>query len=481
MLSFRTLLRYGLISAVVGGLAYVGSLFLEKTFASSATLYFPASQARAAGGAELLLGGGGSAPDAGGVPLARGSFVSPLVGSGAQTATGILLSNTCLRAVMTELNLADRWETSESKALNRLRGSLDVKTDTKTGFLKINAAANDDKLAQQIIVKMLAHLDSRADELSLNVSRRNRQNLEKRVQNSEAEVERIKRKLDEELGRAELTDSTEFDKVMAEAATRYDQAAVELGVARKRYEAVKQLNALVLNPNAKYPQTITALNIVVASAQDATAQLSANASNIITELQSRRIELEDAARKYQPTAPEYAEAVKKMNSAEAVARQMIAGQAKESQAGLRPELIQAQVQIRALEITTQSYKSLLDRYEGMLRKAPARRSTGEILKNEFTTALTKLRNNEVELDFARLAEERDPARYEVVDEPMVEPDPVAPRKLMIAAIFAVLAFAVQIGPWLIRGESPAPKKTTSGNDSGPGDRDSAEPLPGSSP
>lgn len=452
MTLIRTILQKVGLSCGVAVCAYGVAMLLPKTYTSSMTLFFPANQAKPMGGIQALTGAAAPESDGTSVSNMGGMFVSPLVGSGPQTATGILTSRTCMLDVTKRLGLADHWRLSELKAADKLDGATSVHTE-KSGFLIIDCNLDSAELSQKAVQAMYDHLNRRSSELTINVSKSNRIQVQQRFDEAVKEVKAKQQKLSDAMAGLPVSDAKEFDKVLLQARTQLDQAKVSQGSYRKQLAVLKAALGKVLNPKAKYPANVAALGSTGSAAASATATQTLN--QLQNEIEQRQIELEDAGRKFAKGSPEYAAIKRKLDAAEAVAAKVISGRRQQADDGTRPDVLAVETQIEALGATIEGYEKVLNDYRGIAGQLPKQTSSLAAIQAEFNAALRKRESLDVELSRAKLAEERDQSRFEVVDPAILQPDPVAPRKGVIAVIFFLLALGVQFAPMVLKDPNSA--------------------------
>ncbi|MBL8087635.1 MAG: hypothetical protein JNM85_06135 [Chthonomonas sp.] len=445
MISIKRITRIGLIALGVGLIGYLGATMLPKTYSSQMTLYFPAAQAKPAGGISALTGANGADPDGGTISSMGGALVSPLVASGPQTATGILTSNTCFLDVVRKLKLADYWGMNELKARKKLEGSVSVRTE-KTGFLVIEANVDKPELCKSIVSALYTHLQKRAEELTINVSKGNRIQVEKRYADSIMEVEAAREKFEKNLAGATVSDTLEFQRAYFLVKGKLGETRVAQASARRQLALVKEKFAKLLNPKAQYPENLTAL------APDGAAAGKDSVNTLVGQIEARRIELADVAKQFAESSPEYAVVKQKVEAAEQLAARVIANRAREASAGVQPEVFRLESQLQALDVSITEYEKIMSSYEGIARQLPSKTSRLASAQAEFNAALKKRETLEIELGKAKLAEDRDASRFEVVDEPLVEDDPIAPRKAVFGALFFLIAVAIQLAPNLFSSE-----------------------------
>jgi hypothetical protein len=435
--------------------------FLPKTYSSSLSLYFPGGSAKpsASSGLSALTGTGGPDPDANTISSMRGSFSSPVVGSGASSATGILQSKTCLLHVVDTLRLDSKWHMSRWKAFSHLQGSVNVHTE-KTGFLRVESTVESPQLCKQILDEMFAHLEKESERLTLNVSRRNRKQIEAQYAASKDKVETVRKKLIAALRMQPMSKPDELEKALVATRLKYEESKVAMQAAKRQLAETKSLIVTLLDPNAKFPQNLSALGAQVRNPQEGSSVAKASLGIIAGQIEERRLELEDIGKQFLASSPEYKEALKRVNSAEQLAARIIAKDASNAKRGLRPDLMVAEAQLKALQVTVNVYGDILRQYQDAARQYPEAASKVEGLRAEFGAAISSRTQYEQEVAYAKIAEERDPSRYEVVDPPMEEPDAIAPRKGMLAAVAFLLSLALFALPKILQAGSRETEKST---------------------
>ena len=431
-----TPVRALLVSVVLGGVGYLGTYLIAPTFASYASLYFPQAQTGAAAGALGLMKPGVDA-DSGVVRSLGGALTSPLVGSGAQTATGILTSQTCLREVISKHGLTKKWDLPIEKALGKLRGRVNASVD-KNGFLIFQLEADSPDEATVQIKTFMGHLDRRAEELSLNVSRRNRQIIESRVSVREQQLEGLQNEMVEVMRGALVTNLPEVQRI-------YLETRQELTIARIREASAQaQLNSIERSLSSIYAQAAFPANLAAVEA------VNASLTKLTEEIQTRRLTLEEVGNNFKRESPEYRTAVSAVKNAETIASRVLDSASTAVQKGLTPELAHAKAELAALRSTSGLYDKSLASFEKELAESPAKYATVERARSEFQAALVALSTLRGELELSRIAEVRDPSRYELVDSPFPDREAVSPRRALMAGAVFLLAFAFQIVPFVMR-------------------------------
>ncbi|MCB8933286.1 MAG: hypothetical protein M9921_11755 [Fimbriimonadaceae bacterium] len=427
--------RAFLFSLAIAALVYAGTFLLPMTYSSYTSLYFPQSQQSAASALSLVKPG--SDGDSGVVSNLGGALTSPLVGSGAQTAMGILTSQTALREVILKFGLTKRWDLPIEKAIRKLRSNVTTSVD-KNSFLILEVEADTPEESVEMVNTLLRHLDRRADELTLNVSRKNREILEAQIARSEKQLAGLQDSMVVAMRDAVVTNLPEVQRVYLDTRQRLTEARVREASARA------ELTALEGSLKRIYAKDGFPSNL--GSVQAANASL----SKLTEEIQARRLSLEEIGASFRKESPEYRAALKSVRNVESVASQVIDAERDAVTQGLTPELARAKAALAALEVTTRDYDASLSRFEKDLADSPARYASVERAQAEFSNALSGLGRLRSELELARVAELRDPSRYELVDAPMPNREPVSPRRALISGAVFLLAFALFTVPWVMR-------------------------------
>lgn len=421
-------------SLALAALVYAGTYLLPMTYSSYTSLYFPQAQQSAASPLSLVKPGADG--DSGIVTNLGGALTSPLVGSGAQTAMGIVTSQTALREVILKFGLTKRWDLPIEKTLRKLRSRVTTSVD-KNGFLILEVEAETPEEAVEMVNTLLRHLDRRAEELTLNVSRKNREILEAQVARTEKRLSGLQDEMVVAMRNAVVTNLPEVQRVYLDTRQRLTEARVQEASARA------QLTALENSLKRIYAQEQFPANL--GTVQAANASL----NKLTDEIQARRLSLEEIGASFRKESPEYRAALTAVRNVETVASQVIEAQRNAVSQGLTPELARAKAELAALSVTTRDYDASLSRFEKDLAESPSRYASVERAQGEFSNALSGLGRLRGELELARVAEMRDPSRYELVDAPMPNREPVSPRRALISGAAFLLAFALFTVPWVL--------------------------------
>ena len=356
----RQILVSAVATAVVAGATYVGVGLMPKTYESSFSLLFPAIAPLGSGGLSSILGGSGGRPaDLAAVPIPGGMAV-PLVGSSPGSAKGILESRTARRAVVQKVGLDKKWRMTENQAAIELQENVKVRVDDN-GFLTARAYAENPALAQQIATALLAHLDSEAVELTLNVSRRNRQALEERLKAGETAVAGAERQLVAARRDHPLADIESLSGLLADGLKQTTQARAAASAARQKLNALEDgfRKALALGGDES-----NALSAV------AGGPLGAGLTELSKNLQTRRVELEEAKRLFTDRSPEFKQATERAKAAEGATERVLADARANLGKGAFAPTIAARAELEALEQSVRSYETSMDEYERLLKRSP---------------------------------------------------------------------------------------------------------------
>lgn len=434
------------VAAVIGLIVYFVLRFVPSTYQSSMTLYFPSASSGKEGGLSALANLTGPQADGFTVPLAKGALSSPLVGSAPQTATGILTSRTCLMSIVKELKLDKEWKTTQLSAVRELNKRVKV-TIEKSGFLNIQASMGSPAMCVKVVNLMHQHLRKRSSVLTVNLSQKNREFVEQRLKVADEQVEDSRKRLMSQLSDNPLTDLTALQQAFLDTQMQYDEAKVKLAGGRKQLASLKSL----LKGMYSGKGTLGA----VASVSGSTAPPSTSATagsvdealgNLAAELQKRRLALADATKQFTQQSDEFKAAKRAMESVEDLTEKILSEESAKVDSGQSPQLYRVEGELAALDAAVEEYGKIIDQYKNEANLAPANSTAAEVLQTEFKTALQNRMTLMLELETARLAEARDPARFEVVDEPIEDPDAIAPRKVMYAGVAFMISLLLFLLP-----------------------------------
>lgn len=425
--------RPAAISVGVGVCAYAVSYLFAPTYLAYFTLYFP----NVASSPSFLTGVRNTGEnDQSVVRNFGGAITSPLVASGSQTATGIVESMTCAREVARKLDLARKWGLSEDQAAKRFRAALSTSTE-KSGFLRVDFVGEPRDLCESALKGVYEHLGRRASELTVNVSRKNREFVEDRYDQAKTEADRAQSALTDLLARSRLAAYESVSGKYMAARQALDESKVQETVSAAVLDLGKRQMAEMIRLSRTSPAgtvTMGSVNSMLAS--------------IAGELQAKRQKLETAIDKFTDASPEVQVAKRDLRLTERIASELLTVQETALRKGYAPEFAKAHIELETLRITSRENEKLLARYGTLIGVSARETSALERAKADFKTATDQMARLRGELEIARIAEERDPSRFELVDPPQTEPDPVGPRRAFMAGIAFLLAMAVQIWPLL---------------------------------
>jgi uncharacterized protein involved in exopolysaccharide biosynthesis len=421
-----------LVALLVGVAAYFACFLLPKGYRGVETLYFPMAQAPT--GAASALGGLISRPstgEAGNVGNLNGALTSPLVGSGPQTAIGIVLSKGSIDDLISAFDLQNRWHETYIKTYLKVQSSLSAGPDRDTGFVKVAYESTDKELAVEAVREALHYLSQRSDQLSVNVSRSNRKFVESRL--DQAKKTRLQREaaLVQASKRIPITSSELVERSYWDFRTRIVESESALAGAKARINDLRNHLSQTFNLG------------VNATANDALSQIS-------RELATRRLALEDARTTFRTNTDEVKKAKTELSNAERVAKAIRDDRANAVKSGAEPSLAVAYAEAASLEATVAKDHDFLNRLELELFKAPGQAAEIHRLRTDLATAEEAVARLEQELAQAKVAEERDPSRFEVIDPAALDPEYTSPKKALYAGIAFAIALALQALPYLRR-------------------------------
>lgn len=440
-MDLRAAARIGIISLALAGMTYLVASFLPKEYASHQSYYFPGGQGGGSSGALQFLQSGGD-KDSGVIPSFKSALSSPLVGSGAQTVTGILTSRTCLDEVVRKLALDREWDMSPSKAVRELEGRIKVRTE-KSGFLRVEVSGESPALCVRILKAMDDHLARRSKELTINVARRNREIVEKRAALAQTEIERLRSRLTTDPKLSPVADVAAISKVYWETKQKLDEARTQSVKANALIAAVEDGLRKLVRDARQGKGNIAAIQ---SAGPGGMAEGMKVMDELAKKLQDSRIALREADSKFRRESAEYRDVARSTRVVEDYANEVLKNEEAQIDAGIAPQLAEAKAEYASLQAAVRENEANLSRFERTLQGIPDKYARWEDAKAEFEVALEKRGLLEAELELVRLAEARDPSRYEIVDGAYENPDPVGPRKMLFAGVAFVLALAAQLGP-----------------------------------
>lgn len=430
-------LLYGLIATAASTLlVYVVVGMLPKTYESRLSLVFPTAASNATGPNILVPGvQRGSEPDFRGLG-ADPSLTSPILGSSPSTAEGLLKSEKCRQFVVDQLGLDKVFDLSKIRAAKELGSRVKIRID-ENRFLLLSAQAESPELSKRIADSYLEFLGQESVSLTLNVGKRNSKALENRLTASEAVVEEALAQL---------------------IAVAQDHPYADTGgLASLIVSATKQLqDARAASRSAKVKLDSLETGIKRALAEgdrNALDALGANAAlaSLATELEKRRLELAEAERQFTDQSPEVKIAKDRARGAENAVAEAIGKARTDVGSGALAPLIEPKAELAGLEATVRSYEAALNTAMRTARRAPEDAARLRAAQTRYDQAVTTRESLRSQLQLSKIAEERDPARFEVVDRPYEDPQWVSPRRGLLTGGWAALCLAA-LTWWVARGK-----------------------------
>lgn len=424
----RVLVRILVPAVVAGAVVYVLTGFMPKTYASYQTLYFPLNPA---GGIGALgpIAGAPSGGDAGAVSGLGGAIMYPLIGSGSQTAAGIISSHACQEDVVQRLDLANRWHTTPLNATKKLSAAVTADTD-KTGLLLIHVTAESPDLCVAINNAVYNYLKHRTSELSENASISNRKLIEQRLTVAQQDLDNAQSRVVNVMQNTPLSEVGEVqrryleaEKALADAKASRDKEQASLTRMESEYHRMAQ--------NGNDGGTITALTT-----------LNPSFASLAQELQKRRLDLDDAMIAFSASSPRVYQAKAAYENARKASDQVRAD-LKNNAGVTSPEIIRARAELAALDASVHANEVALQSSAKAMSTSPKQYADSTLARDNFESSLSRVNMLKQELERATIMETRDPSRFEVIDQPYEDPAPTGPRRLLFTAVafFAIAALA----------------------------------------
>ncbi len=426
----RVLLPAFLAAVVV----YLLTGLLPKSYTSTQTLYFPLNPA---GGIGALgpIAGAPSGGDASAVPGLGGAITYPLIGSGSQTASGIINSHACRLDVARRLRLPEQWNVDALNAAKRLSGLIVAETD-KSGLLSIRVTCESPALSVAINHEVYGYLKRRTDELTSNTSGKNRRLVQDRLRIAREALRNAEVRVVSTLRSAPLAavadiqkDYLAAQKVVSDAKASRDGQRARLKMLEGEFQRLASLDKDTDSLNA-----LTTLNPAFAE--------------LAQEVQRRRLQLYDSMIVFSSGSARVYQARKAYENAERISAQVKKGL--KSPVGLTsPEIIRARAEMAALDEFVRASERTLADTDKAASASPEQYAQSAIAKDDFEAALARVSFLRGELEKAAVLESRDPTRFEIIDQPFEDPTPVAPRRTLFAVVGFFVVAALCFIPFLI--------------------------------
>lgn len=429
---FSTAIFYGILS------------LLPKTYSSTQSVYFPLAQSTSAAASALSAIGSGNKNGADAIG-ATGDVLSPLVGSSPSTATGILKSRACLATVVSNLNLDGRWKNSIDESVEKLRGKISVSTDDN-GLLIISAQSENPELCVEIINEMYAFLEKRADELTLNVGKQNRIYIEERVAKLKKNADESEAHYVAVATQHRLGNVSELGTGYLNLLTQLSQSQAEEKAAETKLADLQALYSKRLKGDSSLDDRLNALSTIDPTAVTSMGQA---VTNLAKELQARKLKLQEISKQFTKSSAEYRAAAKQVEASENEAKTIISGANQKLSQGTLPGIGEAKTALAGLRATNQSLQATVDQLKKQIKLAPNSAVQIERAQAEYQANLQLLATAQAQLEKARLLEQNDPARFEILDPAVPVNRAVAPRKAFLSGVWALFISAT-LGWFILR-------------------------------
>jgi uncharacterized protein involved in exopolysaccharide biosynthesis len=400
---------------------YLATGLVPKEYESRLVLLFPAASTGSGQPSILIPGQGkGGDQDVVSLPLA-GISGAPLIGSSPTTAEGILESESCRRFVVAELGLGRKWGLPPERAAKELAGQVNVRVD-ENRFLRLSARAGSPVLAKDIADAYARYLEQESVSLTLNVGKAHRAALEKRLEASQQTVDAALANLLKIAADHPAMDDQGLRQLIVDGEKLLGQAKASAEGAKKRLDTLEAGIRSALKGGSTNSLTATAESEAL--------------TEIAKELELRRLQLKDAQERFLDGSEELADARRKAAAAEQAVRDANQRAKDELSSGGLARLIVPRAELAGLEATVASYQSALSRAAAMAKRAPEDAARVKAAEKRFDAAVGLSENLRAQVEYARIAEESDPSRFEVVDAPFADGQYVAPRRGLITGGWA---------------------------------------------
>ncbi len=427
-------LRALAISAALAAVAYVGSYLIHPRYESSMSLYFPmVTESSNSPLADLKTGGGG---DPGSVRLLGSQLTSPEVGSSKDTALAILNSNTCLKRVVQANDLTQVYGKKESKAIQTLKDRLAVQLD-KNGLIEADVTDEDPQRAANILISLRSTLEQMSSSLTVNVSRSNRVFIEQQVADAQRKYERAEKAMAAALKDLPYSDATKVKTELASLVTRKEEAHLTaVGLRAQTSKSIKDVTEILKHSGDFAGQVV------------AVTALYGNQNKLPEDLEARELNVKDARTQYNRQSIPYQMAKSGNENASQIAKAILDLRNDLLKKGIDPSAMGTAATLNALQATEKVYDQRIAFLKKAAEKAPDQFIEMKSIERDYGEATQQLDLLDKELVNAKIAEIRDPSRFEVVDAPEPSDEIVYPKRGLTAGIVLFFAFAFQVFPRL---------------------------------
>jgi uncharacterized protein involved in exopolysaccharide biosynthesis len=441
----RTWLLPLLSALICGGVAFVVTMFLPKWYHSNASLYFPASSEGTSSLLSNLTSMSKNAPakePGGQVSLMYGALSSPQVASGPQTAIAVLTSRRCEERVCDVLNLPRKWDIPRNKAVKRLEGSVVFNVD-KNGLLAMESSEMDRRLAADILNAYIKTLGDLAEELSLNISTRNRKFLENRIGRTRARLQVLEKRYAESSAKESPVLAT---SALPEAAKAVIEMEADLVKAKANLDAA--------NGQLAFEQQAAEKVVALGSQFPSHALMGRDQRERVSDLEAQ-VAMDRA--QYGPDKPERRRHEEQLKIARAQLQIEIQREGQALAKGIAPEVVTLNALKASAEAQVEGLSRALDEVKSRFDGLPMRVLQRERLLQEIKVMREIVAFQEAEAERARIAEARDATTFQVIDPPDVADEHFAPRKAFTSVLAAVAGLLIGVAFLVARGVMQEPR------------------------
>lgn len=427
--------RVGLpiLTAAVCGLASYGvASHLPKAYRAETTLWFPSvgNQGAASIIGELNGLGLNQAPTdtAGSVPILSGMLNSPQVASGPNTAISVMSTLRCRTIVAQTCHLDKRWHLPMPKVLQRLTEVVAIGVD-KNGFLAIEATDSDPHLAARIDQAYIDALHSLATHYSAMPARTNREFVQTQLDAAKTELTGLENTLvaaQQRSGHALSADAAKLPDTLMDLDNQATQARVDLGATdaqiQWQIEAAKKTYHSSLNLPARAPYA-----------------------------QQSRQRLQDLETQYAVANatlgvdnPDLLLLKAKLDAARTEVRSEVRDELSSVKSGIAPDVIALYTTRASLQARLNGLNSARQSLQSKVASLPQAQMQNTRLASQVEAQRGLVQTLRGQLTWAKLAEQRDIATFEVMDPPAAPVEPFSPRVGFITALSTVAGFLLGI-------------------------------------
>jgi uncharacterized protein involved in exopolysaccharide biosynthesis len=414
--------------------AFAVASMLPKSYKSEATLYFPsppdASGSLMSNIASTLRGGASLGGDKGGqVSLLNGALSSQLIAAGPQTAIAVMDSNLCRQRVIMKLGLTKLWKLPNHKARKRLGSTVAFGVD-KNGLLAMEAAEEDPVLAKKILDAYIETLRQLGDELSLNMSKKNRVFVQERFEATRSQITLLEARL---LRVAE----GDPDQVMTASPGDAARGIVDLEKDRVRAQAFQSAADSSLRLATENARAVVKAGVNLPIHAELGRTLREKLAGLEYEFSLAKAELG-------PDNPRYRLLQNQVQSAREQVRREIGRENRALDIGIAPEIVKLSAEKASYDAQVDGLNRAIEAMKARLASVPARQMSKERISQELNGQRELLNWLAMELQKAEIAEQRDATTFQPIDSPEVPDEPFAPRRLFAAGMAGVAGLLVGI-------------------------------------